>query len=195
MKERMCKEVVLAGMLALAAGCTNMSPYREVDLSADLPAHTLQRYERLAESGAEDGEASKLHCADGQVLEYSNWWPLGLLLYYHRGSVMRMMTPEGAVYHVSSGKGYGPLSLLYSLGAHATYNASGERLSGMTTGTLLLGHLAMFHESDALLADNSTERMSSSHWLHHILNFHSMNDHRYFSLFTYPNALGADIKQ
>jgi hypothetical protein len=50
----------------------------------------------------------------------------------------------------------------------------------------------MSHETDAHLADGREER-SSSHWVHHVVNLHSMDGRAYVSLFTVPNAIGAAV--
>jgi hypothetical protein len=178
--------VLLIG--GLAVGCAGPNPYRRVDLSADLPPEAVRRYEQ---------EWHELPAAERTAhmarLEHSNWWLPGLVAYYRRGSVDRMEGPAGPVYHVSYGQGLGPLSALYSRGEHATYGAGGERLSGGAMGAVLLGHLAMTHHSDAIVPGGQHQKMDSWHLLHHVLNIHVMDGHRYVSLFTLPNAVGADL--
>jgi hypothetical protein len=171
----------------LATGCVSGMKFHNVALDNKLGAEDVQRYE------SEWREISAKGSAHHATLEYSNWWPLGLFIYHRDCSVMRSSGPGGALYHVRKGEGFGPLSLLYATSAHATYNAQGERINWMRMRTSLAGCLLMSHETDAKLIDGRNETSSSWHLVHHILNLHKMNGHTYVSLFTVPNAIGADL--
>ncbi len=185
----MSKHVVAAlAFVSLAAGCAGPDRYRDVDLRADLPPDAIRRYEQEWQQLTPAERTS--HAAR---LEHTNWWLPGLIAYYRRGAVERMQGPDGPVYHVSYGRGFGPLSLLYARTDHATYDADGQRLSGGGMSACLLGHLAMTHHADARLRDGRHERMDSYHLFHHVLNIHAMAGHSYVSLFTLPNPLGAEL--
>lgn len=189
----MSGRVVLVSVLAcvfFSVGCSGVPSYKSVDLGRDLPAETLARYESEWQALP---SAERMHGM--ATLEKTNWWPLGLLGYYRRGSVMREDGPQGTTYHVEDGYGVGPLSVLFSRGTHATYDGTGTRLSGMRMDTWLLGHLFMSHLSDATLPGGRTERASSFHIFHHILAVHNMNGHRYVSLFTVPNPVGTALSR
>ncbi len=176
----------LAVFVGILAGCSSLPSYQRIDLKSDLSPQTLQRYERTFEELGAAGH----HHHDMTTLEHTNWWPLGLFIYYRRGTVMRMDTPDGAMYHVMSGWGLGPLSLIFSSANHATFDEDGNRLSGMGMHNILLGHLAMIHSGDSLLANGHHEEFHSMHLFHHVFNWHRMDDHTYVSLFTVPNAIG-----
>jgi outer membrane murein-binding lipoprotein Lpp len=175
--------VVLAGVTL--AGCTGANPYRSVDLSQNLDQATLDRYENEWKALQAAGHTEAM-----VQLERSNWWPLGLIAYHRDCSVTRMAGPGGTIYHVTSGHGFGPLSLLYTISTDASFTANGERVNWMRFQSALTGCLMMSHETDANLADGREEHSSASHWVHHVLNIHSMDGHTYVSLFTLPNPIG-----
>jgi hypothetical protein len=182
------RRTLVAGLLALAvvawAGCSSAPSYTSIDLSRDLSPETLTRYEAEWQEMRNEGHAGSM-----ATLEDTNWWPSGILLYYRRASVMRVEGPEGAKYHVMSGQGFGPLCLLYATSSHATYNAKGERQSGMSMDAALMGMLAMVHSSDSKLPDGTKEDSTSMHLLHHLFSVHAMDGHTYWSLLTIPNPL------
>jgi len=183
------RRTLVAGLLALAvigwAGCSSAPSYTSIDLGRDLSPQTLKRYESEWQQMRREG-----HSGDMATLEDTNWWPSGILLYYRRATVMRVEGPAGVKYHVMSGQGFGPLCLLYADSTHATYNAKGERQSGMGMSALLLGMLAMTHSSDSKLPDGTREDSASAHLLHHLFSYHEMDGHTYWSLLTIPNPLG-----
>ena len=188
----MTRMIILGATLvvcvAVATGCSSIAPYQSVDLSKNLSPETLQRYEKewqdLKAAGHEDSSA---------VLESSNWWPLGLVAYHRDASVMRMPGSDGPTYMVMSGVGLGPLSVLYAGSTHATFNAKGERVSMMKMGNYLWMHLAMTHASDTVLPNGRREKMSSMALFMHALNIQKMGKHMYISIFTLPNAIGANV--
>ena len=188
----MWKAKTLAAALVLAtaalAGCVGPNPYRSVDLQRNLDQAALERYE---------SEWQALPAADRAkhevVLEHSNWWPLGIIAYHRDSSVTRMAGPAGPVFQVTSGHGFGPLSLLYSVSTHATYTAKGERENWMRLQAILKGCLAMAHDTNVQLADGRVERSSSWHLVHHIFNVHTMDGHSYISLLTVPNPIGVSL--
>ncbi len=167
-------------------GCSSARPYVPIDLASDLSQETLRRYEgeweEMRAAGHADGMAT---------LERTNWWPLGLVAYHRDASVMRMPGPEGPTYTVMNGTGIGPISILYAGSTHATFNARGERISIMKMASYLWMHLAMTHESEAVLSNGAREKMSGLALFMHLINIQRMGGHTYVSLFTVPNALGA----
>lgn len=179
--------MILAAAVFWAAltGCIGPNPYRSVDLQQNLDQTALARYETEWKTLQAAGRVEPM-----VRIEHSNWWPLGLIAYHRECSVTRMDTPKGPVYHVMSGHGFGPLSLLYARSTDATYTAAGERINWMRMQTALTGCLSMGHETDATLADGRREWSSSWGLIHHVFNFHAMDGHSYFSLFTVPNPIG-----
>jgi len=182
---RILGAVAFAG--AMLSGCVGPNRYQNVDLSHDLNQAALARYDSEWKALQAEG-----HTEPMLRLEHSNWWPLGLVAYHRECSVTRMETPQGPVYHVMSGHGFGPLSLLYAISTDATYTAAGDRINWMRMETALTGCLAMGHETDAKLSDGRQEWSSSWHLVHHVFNIHAMDGHTYYSLFTMPNAIGVD---
>jgi len=179
--------VVLLGLFALwLAGCGGPRPYQPVDLDSNLGKETLRRYEREWQEVHAEGR----HGAMAR-LEHTNWWPLGLLVYWRRGSVTRTAGSGGPVYHISSAHGYGPLSHPYVTQTDATFDGDGKRLSASTMGSV--GHLAMFHISDVVLANGRRQKMTSLHLVHHLLNIHTMDGHTAVSLLSAPNPVGVDV--
>ncbi len=182
------KGVAAVGLLAVLvvgwAGCSSVPSYTSIDLSRDLGPRTLKRYEAEWQEARDEGRSGGM-----TTLESTNWWPSGVLLYYRRASVMRVEGPEGPKYQVMSGQGFGPLCLLYATSSHATYDARGQRQSGMGMSAALLGMLAMVHSGDSQLPDGTHEKSTSMHLLHHIVSVHSMDGHTAWSLFTIPNPL------
>ncbi len=173
---------------ALLTGCVGPNAFKEVALDRDLSEGDVARYE--AEWKALKTEASSNTMTR---LESTDWWPLGLVAYWRRGTVTRVESANGKPeYHVSDALGIGPLALLYASGKDAVFDANGKRLSTMGMTSVLLGHLAMFHSSDMVLADGRRRQMSSAHLVHHIINLHWMDGHWSFSLFTAPNPIAVE---
>jgi len=180
--------VVVAALGLATVGCTGARPYKDVDLYQDLSRDTLARYGR--EWNAAQAGGSGKHMAQ---LEHTNWWPLGLVAYWRRGTVTRSgMGPAAPEYNVSSTLGVGPLSVLYTDQTHAKFTGDGKRVSSMTMRSWLWGHLAMFHTGDVILADGTRQKMWSAHLIHHILSIHRMNGHTSVSLFSMPNIIGVE---
>ncbi len=179
--------LVMAGMVS---GCAMVGdhPFQDMDLERNLSKDALRRYERewraLRASGERKGMAR---------LEYTNWWPPGLIIYWYRGSVTRMESLDGPLYVASRSRGLGPLCVLYATQTHATFDGKGQRLSGMTVHNVLLGHLAMIHHSDALLANGRRQEMTAMHLVHHLVNVHETDGHMEICLFTGPNPAGMEI--
>lgn len=182
--------MALVVMACLGSGCAMVGEYsfQDLDLKGNLSKETLKRYESewrtLEASGERQGMAQ---------LEYTNWWPLGLIVYWRQGSVMRMGSSDGPFYVVSRSRGVGPLGVLHVAQTHATFDGKGQRLSGMTVHNVLLGHLAMIHQNDALLANGRRQEMTAMHLVHHLINVHAMDGHTEISLFTGPNPAGVEI--
>jgi hypothetical protein len=181
--------VMVVGLAAVSpAGCVGPNPYRSVDLSRNLDQATIDRYE--SEWKALQPGVREEHMVQ---LEHSNWWPLGLIAYHRESSVTRKAGPNGPIYRVTSGHGFGPLSLLYTISTDASYTAKGERMNWMRFQSALTGCLMMSHETDAKLTDGREEESYSSHWVHHVVNIQSMHGQTYVSLFTLPNAVGVSV--
>jgi hypothetical protein len=180
--------VTLLAAVVVVGGCVGPNSYTLVNLGGDLSPATVQRYETewKALSAEQGGHGMAM-------LEHSNWWPLGLVAYQRDGMVMREDTPKGPVYTVMSGHGFGPFSLLYARSTHASFDASGKRISWMRMHNSLYGMLMMAHESDNMLSDGRREKSLSAHLLHHILSYHRADGHVYWSLFTIPNAIGVNL--
>jgi hypothetical protein len=189
------KNALLIGMAMLAlglAGCAgprgDSQPFHDVDLGSDLDADTLSRYrsewERMSASGRGDAMTR---------LEYTNRWLLGFLGYWRRGGVMRSPSPDGVQYDVSRTIGFGPFASIYGATTHAAFEEDGKRVSWMSGGNLLWGHLAMFHRSDVQLPDGRRRKATSLHLLHHLIYVHRVNGRTYVSLFSLPNPVGADL--
>jgi len=182
---------VLVGTLTLA-GCatpgtgTRVAAFQTINLKADLDPAVLARY-RAATPRASDAGGT-CHMA---TLEETNWWPLGLLLFWHRGSVQSMPGEKGrTVYMVSQTRGFGPLSVLYVSREDATFDADGRLLADMSMGSVLWGHLAMFHGMRFRLDGDTWMTHSTSHWLHHAISVLDMNGVAGVSLFSAPNPVG-----
>lgn len=189
MRVKMTRGLILIAAVGLTSGCAvvGSNPFTDVDLKSNLSAQTLNRYDREWKTLSAAGEGSGM-----DQLELSNWWPLGLVLYWHKGSVMRTESPQGPVYMVSRSEGYGPLSMLFSAQTHATFDARGARLSGMTVQNYILGHLAMVHRGDAILSNGQKQEMTAMHLFHHLVNVHSMDGHTEVSFLTGPNPVGVE---
>ena len=181
MRRVLCLASVAVLGLVLA-GCAGANAFQRVDLSRDLRPEDVARYEKEWAAVKDQG--------GGAVLEHTNGWPLGLLAYWDRGTVMRTGT-DPVEYHVRRTSGYGPLSLLYVTETHSTYNAQGKLLGKMEMGSILFGHLAMYHTGDVLLNDGRWQHTYSSHWLM-FLNIHKMDGHSATSIITGPNILGVE---
>ena len=176
--------------LSFTVGCAGIgagvSPYRSIALNRDLDAATLARYRAETEKAVEAGQRDHV-----VVLERSNWWPLGLVAYWHRGSVRAMRMLHGdTVYMVSRSRGYGPLSVAYVSKEDASFGTDGKRLNGMTTSSVLWGHLAMFHVMGSQADHGGWQRHESAHLLHHIINWTKAHGKVSFSLFSAPNPVG-----
>lgn len=175
---------VVAGSALFASGCTGLNPYRSVDLRSDLNRTTLQRYQTEEREARAAGQSGMLD------LEYSNLWPLGLVLYYQRGGVMLdEMEPEHERYMVSEATGLAPLAVLYAEETSATYDETGQRIGTMSMGSVLWGHLFMSHEVQQRLPSGEISKMKSWHIAHHLINIHWMDGHMRFSLFSMPNPV------
>jgi hypothetical protein len=172
------------------AGCTSMpgvSPYRTVDLDADVDAATLDRYRAEFEGARAAGQRG-----DSIVLERTNWWPLGLLAYWRKGDVRAMTMPGGKRrYMVSASEGFGPLSVFYVTERSASYDAQGRRVAGSRGTSLLWGHLAMSHHMERWDEQvGHWGRMHSVHFAHHLINWGAGHGGSWFSLFSAPNPVG-----
>jgi len=174
--------VLVLGLL----GCGRLPAYQRVDLSRDLTPDDVRRYEREHEDAKTTGHGG------ASMLEHTNWWPLGILVYWRRGSVMRTATPSGApLYLVSSAVGVGPIAHLYVGETTTTYDATGKRLSSMSTDAV--SHLSMTHRSEAILPNGTHQKMTSWHFLHHLINIHKMDGHTNVSLISGPSPIGLDF--
>ena len=184
------RKTLLIGLLVVGFGLVGCSsrPYQRVDLGSNLGQDALARYEReyqdMLGAGHHEGTAR---------LEHTNWWLPGLLVYYRRASVTRMHGLDGPTYHVESGQGFGPLCIFYSTSTHVTYNAKGERLSGMGMYNVIAGHAVMIHASDGLLPGGGKQEAFSMGLVHHLLNIHKMDGHTYVSFLTVPNPIGGEL--
>jgi len=181
---------MVVSLFVIVAGCSAAKPFQRVDLSAPLSSADLQRYESEWQEAHAAAHGGHMHHA---VLEHSNWWPLGLLIYHRDATVMRMESPDGPVYHIMYGEGYGPLSLIYAVSTHATYNAKGTRLSWMRMSNILLAHIAMGHESVTTLPNGEEETCSTLHLLMHLFSIDKMNGHTYVSILSLPNPIGSNV--
>ncbi len=179
--------LAVAGSLLYGCAMTGgAGRFQTVDLNGDLSPSTIARYEKEYQWLHEKGQCG----GSMTTLEYTNLWPLGLLLYWQRGVVMRMETEGGPLYMIQNAYGFGPLCLLYVGDSHATFDAQGRRLSGMSTHSYVLGHLGMVHQSDHILANGIKQEMTAMHLMHHLINLHEMDGHAEVSLLTGPNPVG-----
>ena len=187
---RTARLALTAALLALA-GCTGPRPFEDVDLSGDLAPADLARYEREWQEAQAEGQPAAM-----ARLESSNGWPLGLVIYWRRGSVTRSTSADGAPsYTIRSAHGVGPLSAFFVSETHATFDARGKRLAAMTMGSIAFGHLAMWHIGDAVLASGRRQRAVSAHLAHHAVSIHKMDGHTSISLFSAPNPIGLDMHE
>lgn len=174
--------------LFFVAGCAGplgASVYTRIDLDRDLGAAALARYR--AEASDVAGAGQKGHM---QVLERSNWWPLGLLAFWHQGTVRAMQTHEGAThYMVSQSRGYGPLSMFFVLRKEAVFRDDGRRLNGARASSVLWGHAAMFHTMESRREDGSWQRHGSAHLVHHLVNWARAHGRLSVSLLSAPNPI------
>jgi hypothetical protein len=180
---------LLVGALILAgcASTANKIPvYQQVDLTKDLDPQTLDRYQAEIKQVRDSG--ANCHMA---TLEKTNWWPLGLIAFWHRGSVETMPGQNGQIYYMASRtRGYGPLSIIYVSKENATYDAKGELLTNMSMNSIAWGHLAMVHEMRSRLDSETWMNHWTAHLLHHIFSISDMNGMIGFSLFSAPNPIG-----
>jgi hypothetical protein len=180
----------LAVLATLLMGCaaneSSIPAFRSLDMSKDLDAATLSRYEQQAgrAPGGSHGHAT--------IIEKTDWWPLGLVAYWKRGTVRAMHAgPEGCEYVVSECKGYGPLSILYASKTQTVYDASGKRKDQMAASSIMWGHLAMFHTMGSQGSSGHWMEHKSSHLFHHLFNYGEDHGGRFFSFFSAPNPIGA----
>jgi len=190
MQRMLCVFVVVLGLAALS-GCAMVGNYAftDVNVQGSLSPQTVARYE--SEWKAVQASAGSDCCM--AELELTNWWPLGLLLYWDRGSVMRSETANGPIYMVSKAWGLGPLCTVYVAEDMAVFDAKGQRLSGMNVWNMLLGMVGMVHNSDAILVNGQRQTMSSGHLAHHLIAYHAMDGHTQISMLTGPNPVGFDM--
>lgn len=178
-------------LFVVGAGCThNTQPFRDIDLTADLGPATLQRYEALAHQATGQGMPSHggHHAA---TIEHSNWWPLGLLAYWRRGSVKAIHTTSGKWnYMVTESTGLGPLAIFGHRREQASYDSSGKRLSYMAGAGLALGHPFMYHAMGARLEDGQWMEHRTWSLLHHLVNIGRAHGRTSFWLLTAPNPAG-----
>lgn len=180
------KATIIVALALMVAGCSGALAFQDVDLDRDLGKADLARYEREWKAQQAAGRGGEM-----APLEHTNWWPLGIVAYWRRGSVMK--APGAAPgYRVRSTLGIGPLSVLYAAEAHGAFDQAGRRMGTMKMSSLLWGHLAMFHESDVMLADGTRQKTWSAGLVHHILAIHRMNGHTSVSLFSAPNIVGVE---
>jgi hypothetical protein len=163
--------------------------FTDVNVAGNLSPQTVARYE--SEWKAVQASAGSDCCM--AELELTNWWPLGLLLYWDRGSVMRSETANGPIYMVSKAWGLGPMCIVYVAEDMATFDSKGQRLSGMNVWNCALGMVGMVHNSDAILANGQRQTMSAGHLAHHLIAYHAMDGHTQISLLTGPNPVGFDM--
>jgi hypothetical protein len=184
--------IYLTAIIAFVAmqGCSSVpgvSSYQPVDLGRDLDAATLSRYRAEAETAAQAGQQGHM-----LVLERANRWPLGVLAYWKQGEVQAMHRSDGQLtYSISASQGYGPLSVLYVSGNGAVFDPDGKRLSGMSTGSVLWGHLAMVHAMAVRLGDGQWHEHTSAGFLHHLINVGTEHGNSCFYLFSMPNPVGS----
>ncbi|MCL5270316.1 MAG: hypothetical protein M1457_07160 [bacterium] len=125
------------------------------------------------------------------TLEATNWWPLSLVAYWRRGSVMTMPGNDGQLYYmVSQTRGYGPLSLIYLSQEDAAFDTQGKRLTHMTGRAVMMGCLAMSHEMESRLDPDTWMTHKTLHLIHHLINISDMDGMTNVSLFTAPNPIG-----
>jgi hypothetical protein len=176
---------VLAVVVVVAAGCTGgVGPYRSVNLNQDLDAATLARYQ---------AEAKQLPAGQHMgVLEHTNLWPLGLLAYWHQGTVRVMQGMDGKpIYMISATDGYGPLSLFWVDGTDVMYGADGKRFNLMEMSSVLGCHFIMFHTMGGLSPEGLWMQHSSTHLFCHAINFGTMHGETSWSLITAPGPIGS----
>lgn len=181
--------ITLVGLL-FTVGCicgpAGSASYRRVDTKRDLDRTTLARYRAEAAEAARAGQTGHM-----LVLEHSNWWPLGLLAFWHRGAVQALPAPQGGTYYmVSQSRGYGPLSVLYVSQQDATFRDDGSRFSTMDTSSILWGHLVMTHEMESEDKGGHWESHEMTSLIHHFINWGQMEHEFFFSLFSAPNPVG-----
>ncbi len=177
--------VVLAVVVLVVAGCTGgMGPYRSINLGKDLDAATLARY-----------QAETQQLPGGQhmgVLEHSNGWLLGLLAYWRQGTVRVMPGGDGKpVYMVTASDGYGPLAFIWNRGTDVTFAADGSRLSLMSIGNFLGGHVGMFHTMGTRTPGDGWMQHSSSHWFCHFVNVGEVHGKPTWTMFSNPGPVGS----
>lgn len=183
--------LLLAAMtgLFLVAGCAapaGASAFKPVDLYSDLNAQTLARYRAETALVTDAGQGGHV-----LVLEQTNQWPLGLLAYWHQGTVKAMRSKAGATtYVVSESHGYGPVSLVFVARNEAMFGDEGKRLSASAIGSVLFGHLAMFHDMGARDDAGVWHQHSSAHLIHHLVNVAKAHGKTSLSLLSAPNPVG-----
>jgi predicted small lipoprotein YifL len=181
----LCVLIAAAALALLACATTGPYAFTDVDVNADLSPQTVSRYEY--EWKAIEG-AGQAECCMAE-LELSNSWPLGLFLYWHRNTAMRSPSPNGPIYTVAKASGYGPLCLFFCSDEEGTFDAQGKRLGGMSSMTPLMGHFGMLHFTDSALINGHHQKMTMAHAMHHIVNFHKMDDHIQVSFLSGPNPM------
>jgi hypothetical protein len=179
--------IIFALILTGCASTAGKIPaYQQVDLTKDLDPSALNRYQAETKQVRDSG--ANCHMA---TLEKTNWWPLGLIAFWNRGSVETMPGQDGQIYYMASQtRGYGPLSIVYVSKEDATYDAKGKLLTDMSMSSVAWGHLAMFHDVRSRLDSETWMSHWTAHLLHHIISISQMNDMVGVSLFSAPNPIG-----
>jgi len=191
MKRIWASVTLLAALLALSACAGSAPAFRDVDLTSDLDAATLARYGR--QLAAADKTAEKCHFTGHHMatLERTNWWPLGLVAYWKRGSVQAMHTTSGEWnYMVSKSTGLGPLAALFVRGEMAAFDSKGKRLSYMSHDGVGFGHLLMAHSMGSRLEGGDWMEHQTYSIFHHLLNIGTGHGRPSVWLFSAPNPAG-----
>lgn len=177
---------VLAVVVGCAVGTGSVSSFYPVNLKQDLDESTLSRYETELK-----GVPAGHHTDHLLTLERTNWWPLGIVAFWRRGTVQAMRSANSPhTYLVSRTRGLGPLSVLYVSKEQAVYREDGKRLNYMANHSLGWGHLAMFHMVGWSVSDKEWMEHRSAHLIHHLLNIATGHGGYSVSILSAPNPLG-----
>lgn len=182
--------VLVGTVLMLCAGCSAMGPravgsFQSVDLGKDLDEGALSRYRTETEnSGPQNCEGHVV------MLERTNWWPLGLVAYWNRGTVRAVHSPGGYHYAVSKTLGLGPLCALFVSKEETIYGGDGKRQHYMAMGSVGFGHVAMYHVMGMPMGEGHWMQHWSAGLAHHLLNVGEEHGKVSVSLFSGPNPIG-----